>query len=110
MLPAPAPVLVPRAGRAPRLELADIVRAHGAAYRQTHVLARAQGRALRAIAQCRTAALGGHRAVCATCGTERITYNSCRNRHSSTGSSFRPRPPRSPASAAIPAISGAISA
>ena len=81
MLPPPAPVLAPRASRAPRLELADIVRAHGAAYRQTHVLARAQGRALRAIAQCRTAALGGHRAVCATCGAERITYNSCRNRH-----------------------------
>jgi len=36
---------------------------------------------LRAIATCRTAALGGHRAVCTTCGAERITYNSCGNRH-----------------------------
>jgi hypothetical protein len=71
----------PGAGRAPRVELADIVRAHGATYRQTHVLSRAQRRALRAIARCRTAALGGHRAVCAACGAERITYNSCRNRH-----------------------------
>jgi Putative transposase/Transposase zinc-binding domain len=33
-----------------------------------------------AIAACRTAALGGHRAVCTACGAERITYNSCRNR------------------------------
>lgn len=67
--------------RGPRLEPADIVRAHGAAYRHAHALSRAQGRALRAIAACRTAALGGHRAVCTTCGAERITYNSCRNRH-----------------------------
>ncbi len=67
--------------RAPRLELADIVRAYGAAYEQTRVLSRAQRRALRAIAVYRTAALGGHRAVCDACGAERITYNSCRNRH-----------------------------
>ncbi|TPW18981.1 MAG: putative transposase, partial [Elusimicrobia bacterium] len=58
-----------------------IVRAHGPAYARTHALSRAQRRALRAIARCRTAALGGHRAVCAACGAERITYNSCRNRH-----------------------------
>ncbi len=67
--------------RAPRLELADIVRAAAADYRRTHRLSRVQHRALDAIATCRTAALGGHRAVCATCGAERITYNSCRNRH-----------------------------
>jgi Transposase zinc-binding domain/Putative transposase len=69
------------ADRAHRVELADIVRAHGAAYQLAHPLCRAQRRALRAIAACRTAALGGHRAVCTTCGAERITYNSCRNRH-----------------------------
>jgi Putative transposase/Transposase zinc-binding domain len=69
------------ADRTQRVELADIVRAHGAAYQATHLLCRAQRRALRAIAACRTAALGGHRAVCTTCGAERITYNSCRNRH-----------------------------
>jgi len=46
-----------------RLELADIVRAHGDAYRRTHRLARVQHVALRAIATCRTAILGGHREV-----------------------------------------------
>ena len=64
-----------------RLELADIVRAHGDAYRRTHRLARVQHVALRAIATCRTALLGGHRETCDRCGAERITYNSCRNRH-----------------------------
>ena len=64
-----------------RLELADIVRAHGDAYRRTHRLARVQHVALRAIATCRTAILGGHRETCDRCGAERITYNSCRNRH-----------------------------
>ena len=80
---APAPGALARVGadRARRVELADIVGAHGAAYQRAHPLCRAQRRALRAIATCRTAALGGHRAVCATCGTERITYNSCGNRH-----------------------------
>ncbi len=67
--------------RAPRIELAEIVRAYGAAYEQTHALVGAQRRTLRAITACRTAALGGHRAVCTTCGAERITYNSCGNRH-----------------------------
>jgi hypothetical protein len=80
---APAPSTPAGGGgeRAPRVELADIVRAHGAAYQRAHPLCRAQRRALRAIAKCRTAALGGHRAVCTACGAERITYNSCRNRH-----------------------------
>lgn len=79
MCTAPAPP--PRAREKPRLELAAIVRAHGAAYRRSHRLARAQGRALEAIAACRTATLGGHREVCERCGGVRITYNSCRNRH-----------------------------
>jgi len=65
----------------PRLELADIVRAHGDAYRRTHRLTTTQHRALRAIATCRTAALGGHQETCDHCGATRITYNSCRNRH-----------------------------
>ena len=77
---APPPTGIAGA-RASRVELADIVRAYGAAYEQTHALARAQRRALRAIAACRTAVLGGHRAVCTACGAERLTYNSCRNRH-----------------------------
>ena len=77
MLPAPAPRAAPGAGRSRAVELADIFRAHGAAYRQTHRLARAPRRAMRAIETCRTAALGGHRETCDTCGAERIAYNSC---------------------------------
>lgn len=65
----------------PRLELAAIVRQYGDAYRQTHRLTSVQLRALRAIAACRTAALGGHQETCDHCGAVRITYNSCRNRH-----------------------------
>jgi hypothetical protein len=67
-----------------RLTLADLVRAHGDAYRRTHRLARVQTLALRAIAACRTAVLGGHRETCDHCGATRIRYNSCRNRHCPT--------------------------
>jgi len=65
----------------PRLELAEIVRHYGDDYRRRHRLTSVQHRALRAITACRTAALGGHREMCARCGAVRITYNSCRNRH-----------------------------
>lgn len=65
----------------PALELADIVRAHGEAYRQRHVLWPEQYAVLRAIERCRTAALGGHLCVCAACGYSEASYNSCRNRH-----------------------------
>ena len=61
MPPVPAPHAAPAAGQARPVELADIFRAHGAAYRETHRLARAPRRAMRAIETCRTAALGGHR-------------------------------------------------
>ena len=81
MPPASAPRGAARVGRGTGVELADIVRTHGAAYRQTHALSRAQRRALRAIETCRTAALGGHRETCDTCGAVQISYNSCRNRH-----------------------------
>ena len=64
-----------------RVELADLVRTHGAAYQQAHRLTRGQHRALRAIATCRTATLGGHTETCDVCGATRIAYNSCRNRH-----------------------------
>lgn len=64
-----------------RWELADIVRCYGARYRATHRLLRIQRRALRAVAQCRTAALGGHLEQCASCQRTRPVYNSCRNRH-----------------------------
>src|SRR4030095_4738320 len=65
----------------PPLEVADIVRAYGAAFRATHRVSHEQARVLRAIAQCRTAALGGHVEHCMSCGTERVCYDSCRNRH-----------------------------
>jgi hypothetical protein len=65
----------------PRLEVADIFRAHGEAYRRSHVLTPQQARVMRAIESCRTAALGGHLEVCDRCGFERPAYNSCRNRH-----------------------------
>jgi hypothetical protein len=65
----------------PHFEVADVVRQYGAAFRATHHVSHEQARVLQALAQCRTAALGGHVEVCAACGTEQISYNSCRNRH-----------------------------
>lgn len=67
----------------PELEVADIFRRHGAAYRDLHAgaLGRAQLRVMRAIELCRTAALGGHTEQCDACSHIRISYNSCRNRH-----------------------------
>jgi hypothetical protein len=67
----------------PALEVADVIRAHGAAFLARHGagLTAAQHRALTDLARCRTAALGGHVERCADCGAERIAYNSCRNRH-----------------------------
>ena len=66
-----------------RVEVADIFRAYGPAYRQRHAdwLSREQRRAMRAIECCRTAELGGHVDECDHCGALRISYNSCRNRH-----------------------------
>jgi hypothetical protein len=65
----------------PLFEVADIVRAYGAAFRATHTVSHEHARVLRAVAQCRTAALGGHVEQCVSCGTERVCYDSCRNRH-----------------------------
>src|SRR3989454_7047293 len=67
----------------PPLEVADIVRAQGNRFIEnnrawihwTHL------KVLRAIARCRTAALGGHLDECPRCGYRAISYNSCRNRH-----------------------------
>ena len=66
----------------PPLEVADVVRQHGAAFlaRYGHTLSGAQHRALRAIAVCRTAALGGHITQCDHCDHEIQAYNSCRHR------------------------------
>ncbi|MBN1545710.1 MAG: IS91 family transposase [Syntrophaceae bacterium] len=63
------------------LEVADIFRLHGPAYRQVHGMPLRQLRAMRAIEVCRTAELGGHVDECDHCGQLRISYNSCRNRH-----------------------------
>ncbi len=67
----------------PRIELADIIRQHGDAYRARHEssLSSTQRRVMQAIASCRTAALGGHVEACGNCGHQRNSYNSCRNRH-----------------------------
>ena len=67
----------------PPLEVADIFRNHGAAY-LTHTGKRvpmSHRRAMRAIQACRTSDLGGHVDRCEQCGAQRISYNSCRNRH-----------------------------
>jgi hypothetical protein len=65
------------------LEVADIFRRHGEAYRQAHGshLGRTERRIMGAIEACRTATLGGHIERCADCGLIRVAYNSCRNRH-----------------------------
>jgi hypothetical protein len=62
-------------------ELAEVLARYGEAYARTHPLRLAQRKAARAIVQCRTAALGGHRQWCERCGFERYVYHSCRNRH-----------------------------
>jgi hypothetical protein len=66
----------------PPLEVAEVVRQHGAAFlaRYGPSLSGEQHRALRAIAMCRTAALGGHITQCDSCGHEVQAYNSCRHR------------------------------
>lgn len=63
------------------LDVGEIFRAHGEAYRKRHALGPLQRKALDAIARCRTAALGGHLDVCGDCQHVRPSYNSCRNRH-----------------------------
>src|SRR5215212_3486586 len=67
----------------PVLEVADIVRRHGPAYRQTHAahLGRTERRVLAALEACRAPALGGHAEHCADCGLVRYAVTSCRNRH-----------------------------
>ncbi len=65
----------------PSLELADVVRAFGGALAARAGLTSGQRRALRDVARCRTAALGGHVQRCGGCAHTRVAYNSCRNRH-----------------------------
>src|ERR1700687_3727239 len=67
----------------PRLEVADIFRAHGPTWRHTERghLSLGQLKVMSAIEQCRSAALGGHVLRCSACAQPQIAYNSCRNRH-----------------------------
>ena len=67
----------------PKLEVGDVFRRYGDAYRQQHTdsLSLAQLRVMSAIERCRTAALGGHVEQCDQCQFQRIAYNSCRDRH-----------------------------
>jgi hypothetical protein len=67
----------------PRLEVADIFRRHGPAWRKANAghVSLGQLKVMSAIESCRTAALGGHVARCENCPHTAIAYNSCRNRH-----------------------------
>ena len=72
--------------RRPAWGVADVIAACGAEFLQRHGghLTGTQQQALRDLARCRTAALGGHVEHCRDCGRDRIAYNSCRNRHCPT--------------------------
>ena len=63
------------------VELADIFNLYSDSYIKKHRLSKEQYKAVNAIRNCRTAALGGNVQRCADCGVELISYNSCRNRH-----------------------------
>jgi hypothetical protein len=67
----------------PPLEVADIFRRHGPAWRRANAghVSLGQLKVMSAIERCRTAALGGHVARCEACAHTEIAYNSCRNRH-----------------------------
>jgi hypothetical protein len=67
----------------PRLEVADVLHHHGAAWRRANAghVSLGQLKVMSAIEQCRSAVLGGHVECCEDCGHSRIAYNSCRNRH-----------------------------
>ncbi len=67
----------------PSLEVADIFRDHGPAWRAANAghVSLDQLKVMSAVERCRTAALGGHVARCEDCAHEHIAYNSCRNRH-----------------------------
>src|SRR6266516_2843727 len=63
------------------IEVADILRLHGPAYRQAHRLLPSQQKVLEELVRCRTAACGGQLYRCDHCGQEHYSYHSCRNRH-----------------------------
>jgi hypothetical protein len=65
------------------IELAEILRQHGPAYREKFKgrIPASHLKAMAAIEQCRTEALGGHIYICDECGASRYSYHSCKNRH-----------------------------
>jgi len=63
------------------VEMADILREHIGEYQQRYPLLPGQYKIVNNLLSCRTAVLGGHVEECDHCGTRRISYNSCRNRH-----------------------------
>jgi len=63
------------------VEVADILREHIVEYQDTYPLMSEQYKIVHNLLSCRTAVLGGHVERCDQCGTQRISYNSCRNRH-----------------------------
>lgn len=67
----------------PKLEIADIFRVHGSAWRRANAghISLSQLKVMSAIEACRTEALGGHVAACGKCGHHHVAYNSCKNRH-----------------------------
>jgi len=65
----------------PHIEVQDIFRQYGTAYRKTYALPLVQLKTMSAVARCRSQALGGHIHGCTSCGHQKNAYNSCRNRH-----------------------------
>ena len=63
------------------IEVQDVLGQHGRKFLETYTLSPIQAKAFRAIQNCRTSALGAHVDSCDACGFEKISYNSCRNRH-----------------------------
>ena len=111
---------MPRLGPRQRLEVADIFRVHGPAWRQARAghlslgqlkvmsatrLREARFGGRRKVESCRTAALGGHVARCEDCAHTHIAYNSCRNRHcpKCQGAAAKDLPARSRGSASAKA-------
>ena len=65
----------------PKWEISDVIQKFGNQFLEKHHPNEYQQRVLRALLQCRTSALGGHKEICNCCGKTRISYNSCGNRH-----------------------------
>ena len=64
-----------------KIELQDILQTYGEKYKQNYLINNEQKKAMYAISNCRTYAMGSHVEKCTDCGEEYHLYNSCRNRH-----------------------------